>query len=243
MTELKKELKDRGIIVPASGLKKSDLIAKLAEALGVTASIADTSTELDDSITEAKEITAVPVLAKPVNTTAASSVVSAAPAAMTAALVPSDPPANGAAPAIPATESGDGASSVSVAKPIVKVGGGDAKDRLAARAARFGTAAAVPTPTISIGTTETLAALRKRTDRFGEVVSSTVKSLEDKEKLNQRANRFNLSADEQNPTTTLGLIRKNTSPSSDSSTKRPITMLSPEEEERVRKRRERFGLT
>jgi hypothetical protein len=235
VAELKKELKDRGIVIPASGLKKSDLIAKLAEALGVQTP-ANTSGDLNDSTSDETKSPAVVPAAKPVVTAAVTA------ASVTTAAVPSDPPANGTTTA-PTAEPVTTKSASDEAKGIVKVTGGDPKDRLAARAARFGTTGpAGPTPAVSIGSSETLAALKKRTERFGEVVSSTVKSLEEKEKLNQRANRFNLTAEEQNPATKLGLVRK-ASGSTTESVKRPITTLSPEEEERLRKRRERFGLT
>lgn len=244
---MRKELKERGITLPASA-KKSDLVTRLTQVLGMDVTSAplpaDTSASSDElmniSVGESDVTTPIPT-AKTV----------AAPAATATTDVISAPVSVPAASSITSTESqssngttvSTAASSVSpVGKAVIKAAG-DVKDKLAARAARFGGtgSSSVPTPTVSVGNSQQLEALKKRGERFGEVVSSTVKSLEEKEKLNQRANRFNLSSDEQNPTTKLGLIRKVTS--APESIKRPISASTPEEEERLRKRRERFGLT
>ena len=251
MPELRKELKDRGITLPASA-KKSDLLAKLTEVLGSAAPL--------PPVPPTEPLTTDPPPSKATPAAAAAAVVvpeaaaAAAPASVTSA-----------APAPPAYSSGSSESSTSgsgtpataangsatseattpkaptVTAVTLKAGAGG--DKLAARAARFGgSISSNPAPVASIGSSEQLTALKKRAERFGEVVSDAVRGLELKEKLNKRADRFKLTEDEVNPTTKLGLVRK-ISPSSASieSGKRPA--LSSEDEERLRKRRERFGLT
>lgn len=245
MTELRKELKDRGISLPAA--KKSDMIAKLAEALGAESSAAAPAADLSDSIPELVVDTTPQAVVEaagsaPAVRTATAAAPAATPTPSLSSVIPVEASSNGAAAAI--TTEPDKEAVAGTAKAVIKSTAGDAKDKLAARAARFGgSGASEPSPTVSIGSGEVLTALKKRTERFGEVVSSTVKSLEAKEKLNQRASRFNLSAEEQNPTTKLGLVRKVKSSPVVETAKRPITAATPEEEERLRKRRERFGLT
>lgn len=241
MTELRKELKDRGISLPAA--KKSDMIAKLAEALGAESTVPVLSADLSGSIPELAVDATPPAVAEVAGSAVATSAVAPAAIPTTPSLssvIPVELSSNGAAAVL--TTEPDKLAVASTAKALIKSAAADGKDRLAARAARFGGASA-PAPTVSIGSGEVLTALKKRTERFGEVVSSTVKSLEAKEKLNQRASRFNLSAEEQNPTTKLGLVRKSNSSPILETAKRPISAATPEEEERLRKRRERFGLT
>lgn len=133
---------------------------------------------------------------------------------------------------------GDEAKKVSVTKV-------EGPDKLAVRAARFGVvtesaSSSNLTGTSTMKTAEQLEALKKRAERFGEVVSDAVKTLEVKEKMNQRANRFNLSTEDASASGKLGLIKK-TLPSP--TMKRVTsTALTPEQQERIKKRRERFGL-
>lgn len=250
VADLRKELKDRGISLPASA-KKSDLVSKLKEVLesGDT-SVHDSSSE--DLLSQTlEELTGGSVSA---------SIPSTSPVKTSPVKVSTTPAANGqtavAATTIKLVKPAPIVATVTEAVPAVV---GDAKvtvtkadpaARLAARAARFGVSGESPSlppstssslPAVSsINTTEQLAALKKRSERFGEVLSPVVKTLEVKEKLSQRANRFNLTGDEASPAGKLGLVKKAavTSP-----TEKRSAALSPEEEEKIKKRRERFGLT
>lgn len=70
------------------------------------------------------------------------------------------------------------------------------------RGARFGItsegSSLSSTKTFSLKRAEELATLKKRSERIEEVVSDAVKTLEVKEKQNQRVNRFNLSEEKAN---------------------------------------------
>ena len=237
---MRKELKDRGVTLPASA-KKSDLVAKLKEILEATgghvgdssgedllnASLEDLTGHLTSSITTTGTVS-------PVKTTGTASNGPSTTSSATIKLVKATPSVS--APTAVATGEASDTKTVTVAKTD------NTLDRMAARAARFGITSQASslssTKTSTLKTAEELAALKKRSERFGEVVSDTVKTLEVKEKLNQRANRFNLSEEEASPAGKLGLVKKAvTSP------KRPASSsLTPEEEERIKKRRERFGL-
>lgn len=108
-------------------------------------------------------------------------------------------------------------------------------DKLAARAARFGSveegqagSAKSITSSVPAATSAELEALKKRSEKFGESVSPSLKTLEEREKMALRASRFNLPSSTASTTkVTLG-----------GGTKR----LTSEEDEKLRKRRERFGL-
>lgn len=110
-------------------------------------------------------------------------------------------------------------------------------DKKAARAARFGTvttnlsnkpsAKIAPTPI----TADDIDRLKKRAERFGTVVSSTLTKLEDEDKLRKRKQRF-------------GQITGPTSNPTSATTPTLASTKSIEEvEEKKRKRAERFGLS
>jgi len=244
--ELRKELKDRGITLPASA-KKGDLVAKLREviegaAVGhavVVGNVVQQPTVAQATVIQSaasgQQASPTKTIIQPQSTngtTTATKATAGAPSTATST------------PSIVSTTGVKKVTSVSTVNPI---------ERIAARAARFGvtppasTTPSLPTPETSTTikhekVSEQLEVLKKRADRFGEVVSTTVKTLEEKEKLTQRAQRFNLSAEEVNPVAKLGLIKK--SPPGKQSISAPTTTVkrSAEEEERLRKRRERFGL-
>nr|ACO10448.1 Nuclear protein Hcc-1 [Caligus rogercresseyi] len=88
------------------------------------------------------------------------------------------------------------------------------EDKKAARAARFG----LPPPDMN--------KLKQRSERFGQVNSSAVKKMEDAEKIKKRQERF-------------GVV---TAASQKGSKAVPKAVLDPAEEEKRRKRAERFGL-
>lgn len=108
-------------------------------------------------------------------------------------------------------------------------------DKLAARAARFGSVeeSKAGSTTLksksTVPSTAELDALKKRSERFGESVSTSLKSLEEKEKLALRASRFNL------PGESTGTSGKATIGGG-------VKRLTTEEDEKLKKRRERFGL-
>jgi len=250
--ELRKELKDRGITLPASA-KKGDLVAKLREvvegaAVGhaiVVGNVVQQPTVVQATVSQSaasgQQASPTKTIIQPQSsngTTTATMKLTKATAEI--------PSTATSTPSAVSTTGIKKVSSVSTVKPI---------ERIAARAARFGvtssasTTPSLPTPETSTTikhekVSEQLEVLKKRADRFGEVVSTTVKTLEEKEKLTQRAQRFNLSAEEVNPVAKLGLIKK--SPPGKQSISAPTTTTtvkrSAEEEERLRKRRERFGL-
>jgi len=68
----------------------------------------------------------------------------------------------------------------------------DVKDKLQARAARFGTAAATEKPS-SVASTASLEVLKKRAERFGTVLVPELKKCELDEKLQKRQERFGAS--------------------------------------------------
>lgn len=114
-------------------------------------------------------------------------------------------------------------------------------DKKAARAARFGTvttnlsnkpsAKIVSTPV----TAEDIDRLKKRAQRFGTVVSSTLSKLEDEDKLRKRKQRFGqITGPTSNPTSTTTTTTTTTTTANKS---------IEEIEEKKRKRAERFGLS
>lgn len=227
---MKKELKDRGITLPASA-KKSDLVAKLSEVLGmVTESSAavvpedsgsgDMLSYTDDQMTSPSSI----------NATLGST--------LTSITSPSLSPTKSTPTVqVPTQDSESAAPVKAVVAPV-----SDSNAALAARAARFGGSVSSVAKSV-----EELDSLKKRADRFGVSVSPSVATLEEKAKLAQRASRFNIPESEQaKPKKPLGLKRKNVLSSSSevssvSSTKKAIVLMSKEEEEKLKKRKERFG--
>lgn len=232
MADLRKELKDRGVNMPGSA-KKGDLVNKLRQVLESVGGPQDTSG--DDLLSQSfEELTGGPTTAT--QTVAKTSPVKTAVASPLTSQTPSNEQPK-TLKLVKQPGEGEGDVSTSPTKTV------DTADKLAARAARFGIQSTSPskssaTPVVSnVKTTEQLEALKKRSERFGEVVSPAVATLEVKEKLNQRANRFNLTADDKTGKG-LGLIKKSLVVGGE----KRSTGMTPEEEERMKKRRERFGL-
>jgi len=135
-------------------------------------------------------------------------------------------------------------------------------DPLAARAARFGVTAAP----VTVPGTPKLDALKKRSARFGENVSTELKKLETEQKLVERSKRFQDDKDSVKtaPEVTdekiaarqarFGVVAKEPAKTNAKGAKpatkvapaqnkrKDVAILSPEEEEKIKKRRERFGL-
>ena len=268
--ELKKALKDRGISVAASA-KKTDLVAKLKEVLTTSTSDSPTaeddfekqlaeitagktgvslqvpSTQNVANVTPTgssnlinKQTSNIPIYTGSslprTSTTNTSTTSTANGAGSSSGKLSSSTPSATSSLSTPKS-SGD-ATVKSIKKVTTASSSVHPLDKLAARAARFGSveettpgsaAATTSTSLTSDGTSAQLDALKKRSEKFGVSVSPSLKTLEEKEKLALRASRFNL------PSTSSTSASKVTI---GGGTKR----LNIEEDEKLKKRRERFGL-
>ena len=232
--------------MPASA-KKGDLVAKLSEVIGLT--VSPPGTGEPDLLAQTLAQFAGDHMTSPssINATLGSTI-SSTPSTPAISSIPSTPAISASSPSksTPVVAVSQGAGSTS---PTVKVvaASSDPSSALAARAARFGVSVSSVAKTseeleaVKKKTTEELEALKKRADRFGVSVSPSVATLEEKAKLAQRASRFNIPGSEQvKGKKPLGLKRKNVL-SSDEPKSGSGKILSKEEEEKLKKRRERFG--
>lgn len=236
VADLKKELKDRGITLPASA-KKSDLVAKLSEVLGMvtenSAALVPDDSGSGDLLSQTLAAYAGDQITSPssVNATLGSTLSSITSPSLSSGSPTKTTPSVQAPTLEPGNKSPVKAVVVPVADPVAA---------LTARAARFGGSVSSVAKSV-----EELDALKKRADRFGVSVSPSVATLEEKAKLAQRASRFNIPESEQvKPKKPLGLKRKNVLSSSEESTvssTKKTTVMSKEEEEKLKKRKERFG--
>jgi len=239
--ELKKELRDRGIVLPGAP-KKSDLIARLTELLTVDP-VSSAAAPSEDLLSQAIQGLEPPkpsaaVSMSPAKTVPATKVVTSvsAPTSATVSATAAVAKKEAAGPTCPPIADGQ--------KPLIAVKSpGPKTDILAARAARFGSSVSAPAAAAA-PVTESLEALKKRSERFGVAVSPAVATLETEAKKAQRANRFNLSLDELAASEggkgiKLGLKRKGVTA--------PVVakkrVMTAEQEATLKKRQERFGVT
>ncbi|KAI1304241.1 hypothetical protein HDE_01969 [Halotydeus destructor] len=244
VNELKKELQDRGVTLPGKMLK-NDLISKLKEVLEQqSVSLDDTieSSKLDE---EADLLTTLEQLTQP----------SVPETPLVADVVPTKADISSA---LSATESvnpvdlaaaDDGLTDGTKVKKIEPIK--DAEAARKARAERFGV------PVVSKSGSQ-VDQLKKRGERFG-VVSDSLKKISDQEKLSERQKRFGADV----PVTDdklaarrarFGIVEAEPQSAKEQKSnplvskldqkvkRKVVSVISAEDQEKIKKRKERFGL-